>query len=243
MYTPWQGPSARYPVKRKLVFTPASAKRFRNTNTSKYSSFNKRTVAGPRTRGSLYSQVKSLQKVVKRISPEIKNLDVTITQANITTSGTITHISAIPGGSGANARVGNTVDLTGLVLRLALSQTSNGTYQRIYVIQDRQQVADTTPSITDIFSTAVPVNAQPNSDNIARFSFLWVSPMIEGTLVNAAQQKTVFEWSWKGSKKISFNGTASSDIEKNGLYVVTLSDQSGNTVDVQGTVRLQFTDA
>jgi len=39
-----------------------------------------------------------------------------------------------------------------------------------------------------------------------------------------------------------YNGTANSDIQKNGIYVVFLTDDGGNVVDFTGVARIGFTD-
>jgi len=55
-------------------------------------------------------------------------------------------------------------------------------------------------------------------------------------------QKSFWSHSWKGNIKVQYNGNSSTDIQKNGLYVVILSSTAVTTGDHTGTARVAYTD-
>jgi len=217
--------------------------------TATFKSANRRTAGGPTRRGSLQQQIKSLQKVVKEILPEIKNIGIDLAQTNITSSGTIQHLTAIPQGVTEVTRVGEDVMLREIIVRGRLSDlTTTGTtsvpfYYRFALVVDKQQVADTAPAVTQVVDTADPVNALPNNSHSERFRFLWVSPLIQNNAVLTGNQFPVCDHTWKGALKIGFNGANSTDIQKNGVYFMILTSDTGNTVDFAGVARLMYTDS
>lgn len=259
MYTP------RQPVRRRLVFsTPArSVKRFRRTGpvaTRAYRSNFKHVTQRVRTSGTLTQQVKSLQRAVKKLAPETKYFDVSLNQSNITVSGSVTHITGIGQGDTLTTRTGNAINVTNITCKGTWVRGSDALAAasfnyRILVVVDTQQVADTNPTaaavITDGGFTANPITCLPNTDNLERFRVLYTSPLYEsakGCLTAAnvsgtsAVQTSTLEFNKSLSLKVSYNGTASSDIQKNGVFVVFLTDSTQNTLDFSGIARVAFSD-
>jgi len=240
MYTP------RRPVKRQLVFTPAStAKRAKTFGRSAvpFNSVQKRTTSGPSRRGTLYQQLKSLQRVVKALSPEVKTIEVNTNVTNLTSSGSIQHVTAIGQGDDVGDRTGNTIDLKEIYMQSSFTLGSDGTSGasfRIAIVRDTQQVADTTPAVVDVFSSANPLVAMPNIGNRERFKFLYMSPIVP--INQLANWGMNHKFDWKGNYKVMYNGTASSDIQKGGIYILFLTDAGGNTMDFVSRVRLTFSD-
>lgn len=250
MYTP------RRPVKRQLVFTPASTfKRARTSGSTAVRAYRtnfKHGIRGPKTTGTLYAQVKALQRAVKNLGPEKKYTDLTLAQTNITVAGAITHITAIAQGDSISTRTGNAVTVVSIACKGKIATGANalavGSYLRVLVVCDKQQVADTSPApatiITDGIFTADPVSMLPNTDFLERFRILHSSRLYDGSRIatGTATQDRTWEFSWSGNIKVQYNGTASSDIQKNGLYVVFLTDDGGNVLDFSGVSRIGFTD-
>lgn len=244
------------PVRRRLFVTPSPRKRIRlgttRTPTGRVRRINKRTTRGPRTRGPLRAQLKSLQSIVKNLAPEIKYADVALTASNIPTTGAVVHITAIAQGDTQSTRTGNTVNVTSLSFRgsfAGATDVSIVSYMRILIVVDKQQVADTSPAAGDIITSANPVNALPNLENLERFRILHASGVydlrrmqLDTDLSNAPTQSAYFDYSWTGNIKVSYNGTATSDIEKNGIYFVILSDVAAATSDFGGSCRVAYTD-
>jgi len=247
---------------RKRVYASSYARPFKRrrlmkSSTSKVRQFNRRTRRGPSTRGPLRSQVKSLQRVVRNLAPEVKYKDTSLALSNVSTAGGIVHITSIDQGDSVLTRTGNTINVTDIACRAVIvnaADNANSDNCRFLVVVDRQQVADTLPApgdvISDGFFTANPVINLPNVANLERFRILhssWlyelrrVEPDLVADTFGPPTQSSYYEFNWKGNLKVSYNGTASSDIEKNGIYFIVLTDNA-NTVDIAGVARVGYTD-
>lgn len=248
MYTPYRGSlTPRYPMKRKLTFTPAFNKRAR-TATGKVSRFNKRFLKGPRTRGTLFQQVKSLQRVVKGILPEVKNAVISLNQTNFTSSGVVVHLTAIAQNTTVVTRIGEDITVKKISLRGKLSSVASSSgvtpvYYRFFLVKDKQQVNDTSPTISDIWSSTDPVLALPSLSFEDRFSFLWVSPVQTHVGISSGNNTGHIENVWSGNIKVGYNGVNTTDIQKNGIYFGILTDDGNNVVDFTGEARVSFVDS
>jgi len=245
------------PARRRLVFTtPRSAKRPRlavSTPANRFRSINRRTTKGPRTTGTLRAQVKSLQSIVKNLAPELKYVDVSVTPSNIPTTGTVVHVSAIAQGDTQSTRTGNTVNVTSVSVRGSFSgatDVSVVSYMRILLVVDKEQQADTAPTAAAVVLNANPVENLPNLDNLERFRVLYATHVYDmrrmqldtDATTTAPTQSAFVDFTWKGNLKVSYNGNASTDMEKNNIYLVFLSDVAAATTDFSGTTRIGFTD-
>lgn len=258
VHTMYSTPMRR--VKRRLFMTPstvvsAPVKRFRSS-TGRVRQINKRTAKGPSRRGSLFQQVRSLQRVVKNLAPETKYIDISLANANIPTTGAVTPITAIGQGDTQSTRTGNTINVTDIAIRAAFTPGADipvTGFARFAIVCDKEQIADTQPAVSDVFSTTVSLElglpALPNLDNLERFRVLHLSKIYDfrrmqldtDTTTTAPTHNSYFEWNWKGNIKVSFNGAATSDFEKNNLYFLTLL--TGNDiVDLVGVARVGYTD-
>ncbi len=243
MYSAWVPPSVYR--KRRGASNPAFAKRFKTSRASKTQSVNRRTVSGLSTRGTWTQQLKSLQRVVKKLQPEAKYNDASLTMSNITSSGTIIHLTAIAQGATSSTRNGDAIRVSHIAFRWRMDMGSFGTGNfgsRVAIVQDKQQNPDTSPTISDIFRSSNPVDALPTLTNLERFRILWLSDYLDHTMIQSGQQTNVREYTAKQSIKVEYNGANTSDIQKNGLYFVFLTNDSNNTIDGDGICRIQFTD-
>jgi len=248
------------PVRRRLSFTPyrTNYKRARfstpNKQTNAVQSLNKRTITRPfRRTGTLRQQLKSLQSAVKKLEPEIKYLDVEVDATNVTAAGSVVHVSAIAQSDTDSGRTGNavnvkTVHFSGAFVRTASTYGTNGMY-RLCIFIDKQQVADTSPTLADVFENAAQTaQLLPKLSNLERFKVVWISPIKDAhrmalqQIVLPAIQGLDVQYTWKGNLKVEFNGTAGTDIQKNGIYVGILSNDTANVVDFDGICRIGYTD-
>lgn len=215
---------------------------------------NKRSRLGLSTAGSLSRQVKSLQKVVKTLTPELKYLDTAMDASNIPGTGSVVHLTGLAQGTGQGNRVGNSVNITsvycaGFWVR-NITDPSINALTRIAIVCDKEQIGDTAPTAADIFSIpGEPTFVAPNLSNLERFRILHISHIYDSNMMGldsdnialrAPTQQNVFEYMWKGNIKVSFNGTAVTDVEKNNIYVVYLSNDT--VIDFDGTCRIGYTD-
>lgn len=246
VYAGYNGPYSR-PMKRN---------RFKSA-TSRVRQFNRRTLKGPTTRGPLRTQVKSLQSVVKKLSPEVKYQETDLTSLNLTTAGAVIHLTGIAQGDTQSTRTGTTVNVHSLAIRGAFNYAADAPATgncRFLIVKDNQQVGDTTPAASDIIDdtifTANPVVNLPNELQFGRFTILHSSKLYQLRRVNLntgttgiPTQNSNFEYNWSGNIKVSYNGTAAGDIQKNGIFFVILTDATGNTLDFSGIARIGYIDA
>jgi len=243
----------RRPFKRQLVFTPASSiKRSRTSGPPAVRGFrttNKHYGRGPSKTGSLLAQVKALQRFVGTLKPEIKYLDVDIAAVNVTGAGAVVSLVPVSQGDTVSTRTGNSINVVSINLRATILSFSTTTrfHYRVLVVQDKQQIGDTLPTASDIISDGVvasasPLDMLPNIANLDRFNILYASPLKQALMMNSNFVDTTYTFSKKVNIKTSFNGTAGTDIQKNGLYVVYLTEDSGGILDFTGVSRIGFTD-
>lgn len=245
-------------AKRRLVYTtPRPFKRLRQV-VKGYRANYRHYVPGPRTTGTLVQQVKSLQRVVKALSPEKKFFDVSLNQTNVSNTGAVTHVTGIAEGDSLNTRTGRlinvlSVSVKGSWTRGSTTSTASPCY-RVLLVCDKQQVADTLPSCSDVISdagfSAHPIMVLPNTANLERFRLLYVSPLMESARgmmlgnngISGMTQSNCVDHTWIGSIKVEYNGSNAGDIQKNGLYVLFLTDDITSTPDFTGICRVAFTD-
>ena len=183
-----------YPYGRKRVF-PANAmayiprKRFKSSTkyTSATRSLNKFNTRGPRRSGTLSSQVKSLQKVVNQLKPELKAIDIDVSTTDISATGSVVHLTKIAQGDTQGSRTGNIINIRKLDIGFKLVRTAGyaftdalNTYFRWAIVVDKEQVSDTAPGAGDAFqSPGEPWLDHPSLVHLERFRYLYVSPCID----------------------------------------------------------------
>jgi len=253
MYTPARN------VRRRLFATPASASRApkrARTATSRARAVNRFITRGVRRTGTLTQQVKSLQSFVNKLKPEKKYVDVGLTLTNIADAGTggVVHLTQVAQGDTQSTRTGNAINLTDIKIGFQFDRgttvsAGNNGHVRFAVVVDKEQVADTSPTAAAIFTSGDPICPRPNLANLERFRILYISPQIDPLMAvldtditSPPQRSNLMEYSWSGNLKVAFNDTASTDIEKNGVYFVVLSANNSDTIDTSGTCRIGFTD-
>jgi len=209
----------------------------------------------------LRKQLKSLQSVVKKILPEIKYADVALDSTDVTSAtGAVIHLTAVQQSDTATGRTGNTIQvlsisLSGFFLRSTSAYIPNAMY-RFVIVVDKQQVGDSSPTIADVMDYGASNSTRflPNVSVLERFRVLYVSKIFDGEMMALQQslttsgsgiptQSTYFQFNKKLNLKVDFNGTATSDIQKNGIYFLLLSNDTANVVDINGISRIGFVDA
>lgn len=215
---------------------------------------------------NLANEVAKLKRAVRKRVPEDKFYDAGISFVNVTDSGgSVYNICTVPAGSGESQRVGDSITVTAIdvLVRLGTSTASTGTFPngdeavRFAIVQDMQQVSDTPPTVTQIMAQV----GNPHNPLLAietglkRFKVLWYSPVIQTSRIISAStpvatlgplSPTQPNWAFAHLKcniKIRYNGTATTDIEKNGLYVICWTNIAADTVDADGFSRLTYTDS
>lgn len=233
-----------------------SRRRFgRQSNLKGNQRLSRGVVRGPSRRGPIIRQIRSLQSYVKGLRPEMKYTDTDIAATNVTTSGAVVHISGVAQGDTIATRTGDqinikSIDVRGRIVSPTSIATPSGFFYRVAVIVDKQQVADTAPTAGAVFSPNDVVSMMPNVANLDRFRILYLSQIFDARrMVNDSDNATsvptqgnIFSFSWTGDIKVRYNGTASTDIQKNGIFVVYMSNDTGDTIDFAGISRIGYTD-
>lgn len=145
-----------------------------------------------------------------------------------TTTGTVIHLNPVSQGDTNTSRDGNSIlaKYLGVRTRSIMHSTATATYIRYMIIQDTQQVSDTTPTIGDILQDVSVLSFYDRNLNVGRFKVLH-DKVQNLDVINRWSGQLNFNCSLNHHTK--FNGTAGSDIQKNGLYLVLLSNEATGT--------------
>lgn len=143
-------------------------------------------------------------------------------------SGVVTPCFLISQGDGDSNRTGNSILLRNMLLRLRFLKhpSASTTICRIIIFQDKQQISDTTPAVTNILASA-SVDAPLNLNASGRFKIMYNKTIVL-TISSPLWHKETYR---KLYSHVRFNGTASSDIQKNGIYMLVITDQPTNVPD------------
>lgn len=182
---------------------------------------------------------KGVQYIKTLINSETHKLDTAIS-TTVSSTGAITHVSAIGQGDGLTQRTGNSVlcSYVAYKVRYAKHASATSSVVRCMILRDNQQVADTAPAVGDILDTGNVV-AFYSAINAGRFQILSdrVHVMDAGCGIGVYASESITL-----NKHIRFNGSATTDIQKGGLYILLISNEATNVADVGMTVRIGWHD-
>jgi len=147
-------------------------------------------------------------------------------------------------GDAINGRTGNSI----LVKSLAFNgyayvdpTITNNTRFTLALVRDKQQISDTTPALTDIFTSGTDPHTLLNTNTTGRFKIMWRK---QYTLMPPAggRDSITFKHYDKLNFHVRFNGTANTDIQKNGLYLVMISSEPSKYPSISINTRLSYHD-
>lgn len=154
-------------------------------------------------------------------------------------------LCAIPQGDNSTQRTGNSILVRSFYMRgnMAInpSVTSN-TRISLMLVQDKQQIADTTPTAADILTNGNDPDSLLATNTAGRFKVLWrktytLLPQTSGSR-NAVDIHKYFNL----YSHVRFNGTSSTDIQKGGYYLVFVSSEITNFPSITFNTRLGYHD-
>jgi len=185
--------------------------------------------------------VKGFKFIKGLINVEKFKYDFGLGVTTITNTASISSLVGIATGDGSAARTGNSIlvkylYLNYIVNRDVASTTSADTF-RIVIVQDREQVSDTAPGWTDVFSSASVVSPL-NVNNVGRFTILYDKRQYVSSNSPQRSENTTIPLDFH----IRYNGVNSTDIEKNGIWIMWLADSIANHVSILGNSRLAYYD-
>jgi len=173
---------------------------------------------------------------------ERKNVDFS-GNSTIGTTATALHFTAVAQGAGGSQRVGNSIYVTGLAMNYYWYKhpTSTQVQIRLVIVMDTQtQSDDTALSWTEVFESSSIMSMVNKGSQKNRFKILYDKiGMIDTSDFGQTHQKVFIPI----KKQIDYNGSASSDIQRNGIYGLILSDENTNQPAFNYYSRLYFQDS
>lgn len=214
---------------------------------------------------ALAKKVSKLSKLVKGIQPELKFFTGSGTFANVTdTAGAAASVCLIPAGVDQSERISDRIRVKRFQLQVRISSGSGSVgatptaeeFSRFYLVQDTQQVSDTVVTPTDVIQNisnpSFPILNVSNA--LGRYKMLWFSPLfvhariasasVAGAVAfpNTVTQTPVALFDKQMDLIITYNGTAATDIQKNGLFLVISTNLAADTLDADFNYRISYLD-
>jgi hypothetical protein len=143
-------------------------------------------------------------------------------------TGTIIHLTSVAQGDGEGERTGNSIFVRSVWSQLKLyrdvSVGMESQLLRVALILDTQQVGDTPPTFSNIYQGLGPLTGLDET-SVGRYKVLWSKHYTLDKANVTSRYVNVYK---KMRHHVRFNGAASSDIQKGGLYLVMSSDQTSS---------------
>lgn len=164
---------------------------------------------------------------------------------NLAAKSNIFQLNALPVGDVSGTRTGNSILMRSLYLRGFIQinpAVTVNTRIGMVLLWDTQQVSDTIPAITDIFDNNDPeatLRTSANGYSAGRFKIISRKTF---NLIPGQHPTHNIDKYRKLYKHAKFNGSNSSDIQKNGLYLVILTSEVANFPTVNITSKLGYHD-
>lgn len=180
-----------------------------------------------------------VKQIKTLINVEEHRVDTTI-GASINNAGAVTHMTAIAGGSTAVTRTGSSILLKSFHMRFALLKHASATQtvMRVILVRDKQQISDTTPAVLDILNSADPM-----SHIVPDYQERWSIVKDVTFVFDAAHVLRTFDWRIpRTGLHVRYNGTAGTDIQQGGHYLLLLSNEATNTPTASVISRCRFYD-
>ena len=187
--------------------------------------------------GKAWSGVKAIRHLVNSEKLHL----VTTSSTGISNTGSVAIFNNIAQGDSISGRTGNSILMSDVLLRYecVINSSAASTLVRVIVFIDTEQVGDTNPAVSDVLQS-VSTLAGLNKNQPGRFSVLYdrlVSLNSNGT------QSFNDKWYLKNMDiHAKYNGTTANDINKNGIYLLLISDQATNTPTVSTNLTLGYYD-
>lgn len=194
-------------------------------------------------RFSMKDVARELWRLKGLVNSEMLKKDVVFAPGTIV-QGSIVSIAAIAQGDTDSARTGNSIFCRSYNLNGSITHNTTGQNNqvvRVSVVQDNQQIGDTSPTYTDIYESSSPY-AHLNSDTVGRFKVLWSRTY---TVNNYDKNNAMVKINVPMRHHVRYNGTTANDIQKGGLFLCLSCDEVGAAglfPSFQGESRLSYHD-
>lgn len=169
---------------------------------------------------------KALSIARKAVSTEeTKFNEIGPISATLDNTSDVSLVTAIPVGTGPTDRIGNKINVIGFNFNYWFVKGSGAAaLARIVLVHDTQQVSDSTgPGWTDVFSSTQTHGLRNMLTTNKRYKVIYD----QCHALNAAYPSTSLVKKFISFKHpVLYNGTASSDIQKNGVYLLTQCNEA-----------------
>lgn len=155
------------------------------------------------------------------------------------TTAQVIHLSPVGQDDTISGRTGNSIlskSLTGQ-FTCVTHASATASFTRVIFLLDLQQVADTAPSISTILES--DYISQLAIASLGRYKVLYNQLITNDNVQHKSQVRKI---NLRFQHHIRYNGTASTDIQKGGIYMVVLSNEATNTPTLAYNMRLGFYD-
>lgn len=179
------------------------------------------------------------------VNSEKFNIDRTLTLG--ATQSDIYGLVRIAQGDGESDRTGNSVLVRSIYLRGYMqvnSAVTGNTRVSLVLLQDKQQVSDSNPAVLDVFNGITPesmINRSNTNNTVGRFKIIWRKNYNLTPSTGSTPSINIDKY-FKVYSHVKFNGTANTDIQKNGYYLVILTSEATNYPTVSITTRICYHD-
>jgi len=200
----------------------------------------------PKKAKTLATKVTRLQRQVALLKPEVKHAVGTVSFVNVTAAaGAIGTLSLVAQGTSSSERVGDVIRAQSIELILATGSVSSGAQIRFIVVKDTQN-AGALPTISGaasaVLSSFVPGSAMLNPLARPRFKILYDDLHVNEVISYTEYSSTVRRAGFKLNFPITYIDAGSSDHGKNSLFLIALTNDNANTMDVAAEFDLAYTD-
>lgn len=186
-----------------------------------------------------YKAWKGVRYLKGLVNAEMHAFDNTNSVTINNSPGVVDHLSAIAVGDGNGDRSGLSILAKYLFGRLIFtkSPSATDTFIRMIIIKDNQQISDTPPTISQLLASTSVVSPL-NKNTFNRFKIL----MDRTIRLDANKTSTNMKINLRLPYHTTYNGTSGTDIQKNGTYILFISNESVNLPSVQYDLRFSFYD-
>ncbi len=178
------------------------------------------------------------------INSEVCLCDTIGTLSPLYSVGTVTYLTAIAQADGPNHRTGNSIYVRSIDLNMThiLNASAADTLIKYWVVIDTQQNADNAPALADLIQTTGTPNAplsHLNSATVGRFKILTSRTVAlddsKGIQVSTKEHINL-------RHHVRFNGANSTDIQRGGIFLITVSNQDTNAPNIYYNARIRYHD-
>lgn len=163
--------------------------------------------------------------------------------ATVTSTASALHFTALAQGTAQNQRIGNSVYCTGMSINYYWTShpTPAQTMARLVIYYDTQTLSDDTAHTWTEVMDSSSILAMVNRGSFRnRFKILHDKVVALSPATNYAEShKTYIPF----NKTVEYNGTANTDIQKNGIYGLILSTEPTNGAGFVYYARVYYNDA